>query len=215
MTGGLLACCSLSFLPVPPFLPLPCRRAATRHATRDNRQRSVSLPRHARFQPLLIRSRRGRVSDRVDGCAQRGAGARVGDVRQPIVDPQTVSPGSNEPRTSKVHEVPRHRRLRQPKCLMNVADTDFPVGQDPQNPKPGGIGESAVQTRKFMNPSHIATRNVPRRRTELKYSRRRIHVPTAAVRWPGRRTRSRPDRPGLSRWIPNRSRYRGRLPPPV
>ena len=137
------------------------RSAAARRGTRDHRQRSFAASRHARLESSLIRSRRRRMTDRMNGCAQRGACARVRDFSETVMHPQPLPSCANKPRTPKVRQVPRDGGLRQPKRLVNVADTHLAVREDAQNPKPRRIAQRAVHPRKFMDPSHCAPPTVP------------------------------------------------------
>lgn len=132
MTGGLLACCFSASSPSRRLVNAQSATAGGR--ARNHRQWSFDSPRHPRLQPFLIRSRGRRMPDRMNGCAQRGARARVRDVGQAIVHPQTIPPSTDQSGTSKVHEVPRDGRLRQPKRLVEVSDAHFAVRQDTQNP---------------------------------------------------------------------------------
>jgi hypothetical protein len=112
------------------------------------------------------------MADRMNGCAQCGARARIRDFGKTVVHPQPLSSCANKPGESKVRQVPGNSRLREPKRLVDMANAHLAVRQNAQNPEPRRIGERAVHPRKFMNSSHkFARANVPRAASSLRYIR--------------------------------------------
>jgi len=152
VTGGLLACRSSRFLPVPPFLPF--LSAGADRTTRNHRQRAFAGPGHARLEPPLVGASRRSVTDRVNGRAQGRPRDRVGHVGQLIVHPQPVPARANKTGPPKMGEMPRDRWLRQPEGLVKVAHAHFTVGEHPENPKAGRVGERSEHPRELMNPGH-------------------------------------------------------------
>jgi hypothetical protein len=95
------------------------------------------------------------MTDCVNRGAESGTRARIRHFGEPVVDPQTLPPGLDEACPSKVGQVARNGWLRKPQGLVDIADADFAIGEDTENPKPRRIRESAVHFRKFMNTRHI------------------------------------------------------------
>jgi hypothetical protein len=103
------------------------------------------------------------VTDRVNGRAERGFRARIGDVCQPVVNPQSIAPGSNQTGAPQVGKMTGDRRLWEPQGLMDVADADLAICQDAEYPEPRGVSQRPVHVRKFVNPRHkYALTNISR-----------------------------------------------------
>ena len=69
------------------------------------------------------------MADRVNGRAQGRPGDRVGLVGQLVVHPQPVPARANKTGPPQMGKMPRHRRLRQPERLVDVAHADLAVGE--------------------------------------------------------------------------------------
>jgi hypothetical protein len=68
-----------------------------------------------------------RIQDRLYGGIERS--------RDLVVHPHAIAPNGDQPRAAQVREMPRHRRLRQPEAVMEMADAHFVAAQQRQNPQ--------------------------------------------------------------------------------
>ena len=95
------------------------------------------------LEPLSITGDRLDVPDAVHRSADERPDDGVVDGREPIVHPQAVSSGRHESRPSKIREMSRGFRLRNPERVMDVAHAHFARREERQDPQPGGISEGA------------------------------------------------------------------------
>src|SRR4051812_24135698 len=65
----------------------------------------------------------------------------IGQLTEPIVDPEPLPTRIDEARSPKVGEMPRRFRLRDLERLVDIAYADLAGQQEAENAKPGLVGE--------------------------------------------------------------------------
>ena len=121
-------------------------RPATRRLRRRKRGAAgLSQSRLSLRQPAAVPDGSAEVADRVADGVQHRADDRVGQVGEPVVHPEPLLAPAHEAGLAQIRQVPGRRRLGEPEALVDVADADFPSGQQPQNPQACAVGERFEQ----------------------------------------------------------------------
>ncbi len=84
---------------------------------------------------------RQRVMHRIDDRGQDG----IGELAEPVVNPQPFASRLDEAGPTKIREVARRLRLRDLEALVDVADADLAGQQQSQDTEPRGVGERFEQ----------------------------------------------------------------------
>ena len=85
------------------------------------------------LEPLDIAAARVDVGQAVRDGRQQRARDLVVERRELIVHPEALFARPHEARPAQIGEMPRRARLGNAQALVDVADADFPAGEQPQN----------------------------------------------------------------------------------
>jgi hypothetical protein len=81
------------------------------------------------------------VPDGVARCVDERLEHRILECGEPVMHPQPVLASIDEPCATEIGQVPRRLRLWKTETLVDVADADLTVEQQPQNAQTCPIGE--------------------------------------------------------------------------
>ena len=100
-------------------------------------QHPVSFSRRSRSRATFLN-----VPERVPDRLLNDRPERILDVSETVVDPKPIPTRVDEAGSAKIGQVSRRFCLRNPKAVVNVANTDFARRQQAQDSQPSAIRKS-------------------------------------------------------------------------
>jgi hypothetical protein len=109
------------------------------------------------FQLLQIRMKVGRLPQMRQGLRQNRRGSCIAGSNQAVVHPAPLAAHGDDTCSAEIGKVTRDFWLPEPENIDEIANANFPVGDEVQKAKPCGIGQGAkenVERERFIFAGH-------------------------------------------------------------